>query len=492
MRWFVCLLLAPWLLVAAPPADRIAALAARSPIARQAFWGAKVVDAETGQTVYERNADKLFVPASNVKLFTTALALERLGPDHHFCTRVLAVGSLDAEGNLDGDLCLVGGGDPTLSARAIPYRKGPVRGDPLGPLEQLADAVVEAGVRRIGGDVIGDDRLYVWEPYPPGWAQEDIYWEYGAPVSALTLHDNSFRLIVRPGPRAGAPGRISLNPPVEYYSIHNHVRTVSRGDASVHIEWPPGSAELHVWGSIRRRSGGRAKLLAIRDPAHYAAWALARALRERGVAIGGEVRARHRWMRDVTDFRRAAAPLEIRGAELARRSSPPLFEILKIVNKDSQNLHAELVLREVGRVRRNIGSRAAGLAELGEFLAGAGIRKTEFHFEDGSGLSREDLVTPSAITRLLVYMYLSQDRDGWLDVLPVGGEDGTLSYRFRGAAAGRVLAKTGTLSHVSALSGYLQTRDGGMLAFSILVNNYDAPAAAARKFIDQVVQALLD
>ena len=156
MRWLVWLILGPWLLVAAPPADRIAAIAARSPVTRQAFWGAKVVDAESGKTIYEKNADKLFIPASNAKLFTTALALVRLGPDHLFRTLIVAGRKPDADGVLDGDLSIVGGGDPTLSARDVPYRKGPVRGNPLGPIEDLADALVKGGVRRIEGDVIGE------------------------------------------------------------------------------------------------------------------------------------------------------------------------------------------------------------------------------------------------------------------------------------------------------------------------------------------------
>jgi D-alanyl-D-alanine carboxypeptidase/D-alanyl-D-alanine-endopeptidase (penicillin-binding protein 4) len=451
-----------------------------------------VVDLDSGRTIYERNANHFFIPASNAKLFTTALALRRLGPDHRFVTVIAAAEQPDADGVLHGDLRLIGGGDPTLSAREVPYKKGPIRGNPLAAIEALADELVARGLRRIEGDIIGDDSAYVWEPYPTGWVQEDTAWEYGAPVSALTLHDNAFRLTVLPGRKTGAPARLTLRPPLEYYLIHNRVKTVSRSETKVFVEWPAASRELHLWGSIRR-GDGRAKLLAIRDPAHYAAWVLADALGKRGVAVRGQPRAKHLWMHEVSNPKRGEKAPPIGGVELARRSSPPLFEILRILNKVSQNLHAELVLREVGRFRRNIGSRAAGLAELQDFLREAGIAKQEYHFEDASGMSTQNLVTPAAVTELLSYMYLSVDRDGWLELLPVGGQDGTLSHRFRGAAsAGRVLAKTGTLTHASALSGYAEPRRGDRLAFSILVNNYNTPNSAVRRFIDKVVLILLE
>jgi D-alanyl-D-alanine carboxypeptidase/D-alanyl-D-alanine-endopeptidase (penicillin-binding protein 4) len=177
---------------------------------------------------------------------------------------------------------------------------------------------------------------------------------------------------------------------------------------------------------------------------------------------------------------------------LIEQESPPLFEILQIVNKVSQNLHAELVLREIGRATRNVGSRAAGLAEVADFLNEAGVASSAYKFEDASGLSRMNLVSPDAVVRLLNHMYLSEERDGWLELLAVGGEDGTLDHRFRSAAArGRVLAKTGTLTGASALSGYLETQSGRMLGFSVMINNYNTKSGPARQFIDGVVTELL-
>ncbi len=485
------LLAGAWPAFSASLDARIAELERGSPAALHGFWGMQVMDLETGKIVYQRNAGKLFVPASNLKLFTAALALFRLGPDYRFHTRILASTPPGDDGVLRGDVYFVGGGDPTLSARKFPYEPGPVRGDPLRPLAELVDQIAARGIRRIEGDIVGDDSLYVWEPYPQGWDQDDTAWEYAAPVSALTLHDGAFRLSVIAGSEPGAPGRIILKPPLEYYTIHNHVITVSRGESRIWVEWPLGSSEIHVWGKVRPRAG-RARLLAVRDPAHYAAWALARALRERGIAVTGRVRVHHRWMHEVKDFKRGDGAPPREGFLLAERPSPPLYEILQYASKESRNLDMELVARQIALVRRGIGSRAAALEEMKEFLAEIGIAADEYRFFDSSGLSSLNLVTPRAIVKLLSFMYLSRERDGWLDLMAVGGGDGTLRYRFRSRALRhRVLAKTGTLTGVSALSGYLELRPGRLLAFSILLNNYGTRTRPAREFIDGLVRILL-
>ena len=485
-------MLIPSIIQAAPLTEQIDELEHQFPAVARAFWGALALELDTGQILYEKNSNRLFVPASNTKLFTTALALSRLGPDYRFQTRVIGGAKPDTDGVLAGDLSLVGGGDPALSGREFPYKYGPSKGDPLGALASLTGDVVKSGVRIVEGDVVGDDSTFVAIPYPPTWELDDITWDYGAPVNALPLHDNAFRLKIRPGYKAGSPAVISTDPPMDYYRINSRVQTTNSGETAIKLEWPPGSREIELWGTIRLRET-RDKLLAIRDPAHYAAWAFADLLRKQGVIIRGTVKTRHLPPREVADLKAAPPPNAPTGVELARRSSPPLFEILKVANKVSQNLHAEVLLREVGRVRRNVGSREAGLEEMIVFLREFGIREDEYQFEDGSGLSPQNLVTPSAIIRLLDYMYFSENREGWLDMLPVGGADGTLNYRFRGAGVlGRVYAKTGTMTHVSALSGYAERTGGGLVAFSIIVNNYDAPESVIRRFIDGVVERLLE
>ena len=475
--------------------ERIGAILTASPDAARAHWGIRVIDTATGATLYEKNANSFFVPASNTKLFSTALALIRLGPDYRMVTRITAQAGPDAQGTVQGDLRLIGGGDTTLSARKIPYTKDePKGGDPLQAIEALAQELVSKhGVKRITGDIVGDDTAFVWAPFPPGWAQDDATWEYGAPVSALILNDNAFRILVRPGAQPGDPARLTLDPPVHGLVVHNLVRTVKNGSRSIEFRRRAGSRELEVHGQIAASDAGLSELLAVDDPALFAARALFDALERRGVAIAGRPVAQHRDEASVSDLKRGEPIGAASGVELVRRLSPPLVEMLRVVDKVSQNLHAETMLRVVARVRRNVGSREAGLEELKTFLEEAGVAEADYFLRDGSGLSRLNLLTPDTVTKLLLYMARSPRRDDWIGLMPVGSEDGTLNTRFKGsAAAGRVRAKTGTISHVSALSGYLEKPDGTLLAFSIFANNYNGPSSGARSTTDKIVNSLLE
>ncbi|SPE24303.1 D-Ala-D-Ala carboxypeptidase. Serine peptidase. MEROPS family S13 [Candidatus Sulfopaludibacter sp. SbA3] len=490
----------PLLLVYAYPAlagtlaERIEELFAASPAARGAFWGVEAVDLATGKTLYELNPGRFFVPASNTKLFTTAMALTRLGPDFTFQTRVLSASAPDAAGRISGDLLLVGGGDPNLSARPIPYQKGPITGNPLTAIEDLADQIAAKGITRVDGDIAGDDTWYVWEPYAPGWGIDDPLYDYGAPVSALTLHDNTLTLHIAPGAQAGDLAALTLRPPMEYYHIDNRIQTVAAGAARrVHYHRAAGSLDLEMWGALPLRDRGEDLLLGIEDPAQFAAMALRQALEDRGIAAGGVAVAHHRFPNEVPDLTQGPELEPLSGTELARRISAPLLEDLRITDKVSQNLHAELALRAVGRARRNVGSREAGLAELKDFLAEAGVTADQYNINDGSGLSRQNLVTPATVVKLLRFMYQSSARESWISLLPVGGQDGTLGSRFADSAlAGRIHAKTGSVAHVSALSGYLQRTKGDWVAFSVLVNNFNGPAGEIRNVMDRICAVIME
>ena len=464
-------------------------LLASTPAARGSFWGIQVTDLKTGRTLYQLNSDRLFVPASNTKLFTAALALTRLGPDHTFETRITADQPAGADGCIHGSLRLVGGGDPNLSARAVPYqpeaaRAAPAPGNGLAALAELADQVAAKGVQCIEGDIIGDDTWYVWDPYADGWSIDDPTYEYGAAVSALAINDNALTLAVSHGAREGDPAALVLNPPVEYYAIRNRVRTVAAGgDRFIQVHRAPGSREVELRGIIPVDAPALEVALGIQDPAEYAALALRQLLRDRGIRVDGRALARHL----PPDAEAAGAGDRSDALVLARHVSAPLVEDLRITGKASQNLHAEMALLAVGRARRGNGSRAAGLDELRSFLAGIGVDHESYSIEDGSGLSRQNLVAPAALVKLLRYMYDSPQRDTWISFLPVAGRDGTLADRFDDTpAAGRIYAKTGSLAHVNALSGYIQRRDGGWAAFSILVNNSSQNAAAVRSLMDRV------
>ena len=489
MRRILLLLLFPLLLCGQSLEERIDAVLKSSATARRGLWGVHVVNLSTGQAVFGYQQDRFFVPASTAKLFSTALALERLGPAFRFTTVVTAARGPDASGRISGDLFLIGGGDPTLSGRVYPYKKDAPPGNPLSAIEELADGIVARGVRRIEGDVVGDDSAYPWEPYPEGRAQEDALWEYGAPVSALTVNDNRISLQVRPGRRAGDLAQIRVTPPLDYFVIENRVTTVAGAKPNVQIARQSGSRQLRVWGTMPPGAAPEGRSLAVDDPAQFAATALWDALIRRGVEIAGRPAARHRFAGETGDFGSGPKPS---GVELARRLSPSLADILTVVNKESVNLHAELLLAEVGRVRGGMGSRAAGLEELRRFLTEAGVPSEEVRLVDASGLSTLDMVTPQAVTKLLAGMDRSPNREAWLNSLAVAGEDGTLSQRFKGdPAARRIRAKTGTLSHISAIGGYARSAGGDTLAFAILVNNYAVGATEVRAIVDRMCMLLV-
>ncbi len=463
---------------AADLTDKIDALVEKTPAGVRATIGIHVVDLKTGKTLYARNDNRLFLPASNMKLFTAALALERLGPDYRFTTRLVR--------STSGDLVLQGGADPSLSARVYPYQKDPeTSGNPLRAIEEMADQAIAAGLVRVDGDIVGDDQFYPWSPYPPSWTEDDAIHGDGAPVSALAVNDNQITIVIQPG-LPGDNATISIDPPLEYYAIDNRVLTVAAGgQPNIRLARQPGSRQILLWGSIPAKGVPAREAVAVDDPALYAACAMYDALIRRGVPIRGRPVARHR------PASGDAAAIE--GDVLATRTSPPLVELLQVLAKVSQNLHAELMLREVGRVRRHSGTRENGLEELGAFLTEIGTRPDEWRAEDGSGLSRNDEVTPRALTRLLTYMAASKNAGVWISLLPRGGEDGTLANRLCCASDGwEVRAKTGTLTRAITLSGYAAGKARGRLAFSILVNNYAAPAGDVRAWIDRIAMTLVE
>jgi len=488
IRWLPVLLALAPACRAADWEQRIDALVRGNAAAASA--GIQVVEIATGNVLYAHNDDRLLLPASNLKILTSALVLERLGPDYRFTTRVVREGS--------GNVVLVGSGDPSLSGRVFPYRKDGRAGPPLAVIEDLAEQIAARGIRRIDGDIVGDDRLYPWDPYPPSWTQDDTIRDFGAPVSALTVNDNVVSVSVAAGARTGAPAVLSLSPALEYLVFDNRVLTIaSGGESRVRAQRVAGSRQWLLTGAAAIGRPAVIEIMPVDDPALFAATALYDALLRRGIAIHGQPVARHRLI--------GGEYAAVAGEELASRNSPPLAELLQVMDKESQNLHAELLLREAGRAARHEGTREgsregsregtteAGLAELRAYLMETGAAPGDWRLDDGSGLSRNALVTPRLLTHILTRMAQSKDRDVWISLLPVGGEDGTLSHRLCCLSQGRgVRAKTGSLDRASALSGYADSSTHGALAFSILVNDFSAPPAEVRKWIDTIAAALLE
>jgi D-alanyl-D-alanine carboxypeptidase/D-alanyl-D-alanine-endopeptidase (penicillin-binding protein 4) len=461
--------------------------------ARRGFWGIIVAQLPSGKVLYERNADQLFQPASNMKLFTTAAALEMLGPDFVFRTTVESDGQPDTAGKV-GDLILVGRADPNISSRELPYRyNSPNKGPADAVLQELADKVWASGVREVTGDIIADDRYFLYEPFSHDWSAEDLQWGYGAPVTALAFNDNALKFYVAPGEKDGATAKVRLEPVGDYYQLHNRLETSAPGTAKqVFVERLPGSTTLDVWGQIPLGTLEDDDTVAIAEPPRLAGELFARALESRGVKVRGTVKVLELTRVEAAGQIDPFAPSPGR-AVIAEHQSLPLREDIKVIDKVSQNLHAEMLLRTLARESRKFGSLSVGLKVLREFAGEIGIDPEEFDFADGSGLSRQALVTPRAIVKLLTYMAKSPRANIYFDALPVAGVDGTLANRFAGSrAAGRIHAKTGSIEHVNTLSGYMELPSGRRLAFSVLADNHDLSDAEALKTLDAVALGIYD
>jgi D-alanyl-D-alanine carboxypeptidase/D-alanyl-D-alanine-endopeptidase (penicillin-binding protein 4) len=477
----------------------------------RAHWGLSVTTLD-GQTVYSLNDSQLFTPASNAKLFTTAAAFALLGPDINEVGRFFETSvrySTTSDGKQGNDLEIVGRGDPSLSGRVLPYNIKTERiPTSLRELEKLADQIQAKGIRSINGDIIGDDTWYPLERYGTGWAWDDLQWEYGAPVSALSINDNVVTLNISPGKEPDAAATTTFDPAVAYYTLQNSVRTSARGtEPRIGVDRQPGSRFVRVYGTIPVGSLGVRLSLAIDDPAEYAAEAFREMLIARGIDVKAKARARHRVPEATQDFNEhVRLPITLKPYvagqgqmilpiptpyTLVTRLAPPVAQDLVVVNKVSQNLHAELILRLLGKTQGDDGSLAEGVRVVRQFAQDAGVAANDMFFFDGSGLSMNDEVTPRAITTLLRYASQQPWGEAFRQTLPISGVDGSLVSRLaHSALGGRVFGKTGTLAEVNALSGYVVAASGKTLAFSILCNNHVMVGDTSRGAIDQVVAAI--
>ena len=462
---------APDVVSSAPEIDEIL----DAPGAADAFWGVSAKSLRTGQRLFARNEDKLFVPASNMKLFTTAVALIRLGPDFRYTTSLYTDGSVE-NGVLTGDVYLRGSGDPTISQR--------FQGGPTAVFEEWADRLKQQGIGEIEGDLIGDDTLFDGHELGPGWAWDDESIAFSARISAVSFNDNCFDAVLSPGKKAGDPARIAITPETSYVKIANSVRTSASGEQTeLDARRSFGSNALILSGCIELNAPPRHIRIAVGDPTLYALIVLKETLARKGIRVVGRAA-------DIGDT--GKAPDYGAMKVLATRRSPPLNDIIEQVNKRSQNLYAELLFRTLGAVYAGRGTTEKSVQVMVESLAAMGIRGDSLSIYDGSGLSRLNLVAPSQVVRLLDYMSRHPYFDHFYRSLPVAGVDGTLMKRMKNTEAeGNVRAKTGTLTHMVALSGYMKGRDGGLLAFSILSNNCLGTSAEVRSLQDAICQRLL-
>ena len=458
----------------------------RQPLLEPGFFAVKIVSLDTNQIIYEQNANKFVRPASNMKLYTVATAFDRLTPDYHFVTSVYAK-ERPEDGKVKGDLIVYGRGDPSIAARFN-------NGDYFKGINDLADRIVATGVKRVKGDLVGDESYFNGAPVGSGWEWEDLTWSYGAELSALTINDNAIDLTVKPGLSVGFPVVITSGPPaVSFMTIANHATTSARGSKSdLHIYRGLGANTLEISGSLPLGDAGFIGGVAVPDPALAFVSMLRDALGKRGVKIDGRLRTVNSRSGGsiIPDSPAGPAPIEI-----ASLQSPPFSLIATHTLKPSQNQYTELILRTLGKTQppnpgdatRARDNEDAGLEVVTSFLRQAGVGENEIALNDGSGLSRNDLISANTTVQLLTFMtrhrYFAQFREA----LPIAGVDGTLRTRMRGTPAeGNVRAKTGSLSSVASLSGYVTTAAGEHLVFSMMLNNYPDAAAVRRDSIDAI------
>jgi D-alanyl-D-alanine carboxypeptidase/D-alanyl-D-alanine-endopeptidase (penicillin-binding protein 4) len=464
----------------------------------QALVAVKVTSLVTGRVLFEENAVKLLRPASNMKVYTVAAALDRLSPDYRYVTSVYAPARPDAAGVIHGDLTIYGRGDPSLAARFN-------NGDYFKAIDDLANRIVAAGVKRVEGDLIGDESYFVGPQYGSGWEWEDLTWYYGAEVSALTVNDNALDLFVKPGLEAGSKALITTGPPDPLLTIINQVTTGMKGsrrDLTIHREL--GKDVLTVSGSIAVDDHGYTGGVGISHPALLFVYLLRASLAQKGVLVSGKSRtigaASQTLLTAGTTIisagnGRSTKPPESVRTEIANLQSPPFRVIAAQTLKPSQNLYTELILRTLGKsvpltnppansVRT---SEDAGLEVIKMFLRSAGIRPESLVLSDGSGLSRDDMITADATVQLLAFMSQHPHGEVFRAALPVAGVDGTLRNRMKGTVAeNNVRAKTGSLSSAASLAGYVTTAAGEQLAFAIMVNNYPRDVDARALCIDPI------
>jgi D-alanyl-D-alanine carboxypeptidase/D-alanyl-D-alanine-endopeptidase (penicillin-binding protein 4) len=463
-------------------ARRLERLADQPPLDRAA-WGVLIADAE-GRTVYARNADRLFVPASNAKLIVAAAASALLPQDYRAVTSVYGTGPLE-DGVLHGDLVIFGRGDPTFSARC--YGADTLAAGACDSmwtrLDLLADRIVARGVRHVTGAIIGDGSYFEPILVHPAWEGYDVNWWYAAPVSALGFNDNSVDVQWAPGPSVDAPAAITLTPDVGLLSFENRTRTVpAGGERTIDFFREPGTT--HVWaeGTVPLSRSPRTEYFAVPDPNRYFAAALRSRLALKGVSVAGPTRS-------TTDSLTYAWTRET--PALAEVRSRPLADMIFPILNSSQNWFAEMLLKAVGKTAAGDGSWDGGLEAERRFLEDSvGIDSTAFALSDGSGLSSGNLITPRALVQLLTYMRGHPRGQGFHSALPRSGSAGSLRQRFVGTPLeGLVAAKTGSIYHVNSLSGYVERPDRLPLVFSVIVNNHTARSSEIVARIDSMVVA---
>jgi D-alanyl-D-alanine carboxypeptidase/D-alanyl-D-alanine-endopeptidase (penicillin-binding protein 4) len=450
----------------------------------KSLWGIAVVD-HRGKLLYGRNERRLFTPASNTKLVVSAVASALMPPNLAVRTSVYPGGPL-VSGVLMGDLVLYGRGDPTFSRRCYAtdsLAQGVCDRDPFARLRFLADTLKARGVRQIQGDIVGDGSWFEAASLHPGWELFDLNWWYAAPVAGLAFNDNSLDFVWQPGIRVGAPALISMWPDLGDVAFENRTVTVPAGgetDIGDRFFRHPGTAQVWAEGTVAIDRSPRKESFAVSDPSLFAARALRQALADAGIAVTGTTRS----TADSALYAEARAR-----PPLAETLSRPVRDWIFPILNTSQNLFAEMLLKQLGKRFGRGGSWTEGLRVERRFLIDSvRIDSTEFELSDGSGLSSANLISPLAFTQLLRYIRAHPRYSTFAPGLPLSGGTGNLRTRFVGTPIeGRVRAKTGSIAGVNTLAGYIERPNGQPLTFAVEVNHHAQPSRVVLAAIDSVV-----
>jgi D-alanyl-D-alanine carboxypeptidase/D-alanyl-D-alanine-endopeptidase (penicillin-binding protein 4) len=446
-----------------------------APAVQHVHWGVHVVSLRDGATLFSHNAPEFLIPASNQKILTVAAAAERLGWDYKFTTRLMATGPIGGDGVLDGDLVIIGDGDPTINPR---------HPDRWGVFDRWAEALKARGIKAIAGNVIGDDNRFDEPGWGVGWAWDNLQDGYGAPVGALQYNENQAEVIVGPGMGPGAPGIIATSPIGSGIFVVNKVVTATAdGESAISLSRLPGTPFLHVGGQIADAAKPVTVLAAVHNPTEFYLEALRDVFTRHGIEVMGS-------MTDIDELREP--PRTEGNIELYVDRSPPLSEIADVLMKWSRNGYAETLLHALAPPDQPAtGTR--GMPAMRDALTALGLTPDGYLPRDGSGLSRYDYVSAQSLTRLLTALHTHPTHAApFRATLPVAGISGTLASRMKATPAeGRVLAKTGTLSSVRSIAGYLTTAAGETITFAMLANNFQVPNAEIDAITDNALVRLV-
>ena len=432
---------------------------------QSAHIGISIISTKSGQSLFQHNAQKRFISASNMKLFTSAAALLYLSPDFTYETKVMTDGTITG-GTLKGNLIIVASGDPTISGY---FNKN----NPTQVFEDWADTLMQKGIKAITGDIIVDNRYFNDNPLGAGWHWDDVDHCFSAPIDAFSFNNNCISLTISPGTQANGPAKVEVEPKTAYVTVLPAVTTWDKdSDVDIKAEYASNTNTILLSGTIPLNHGNTVRYIAAKNPAAFGAFVFREILLSKGIEVNGKLYCTRGGCNEVKDLDASSAL-----TPLAVYRSPKLSEIINVINKLSNNLYTENIFLTIGKEKKKEGSAQEAVLAVREILTKAGVNLEGFYMADGSGLSRFNLITPQNTVQLLGIMAQSPYFEVFYNSLATPDTEGTLK-NWRGGATGSIKAKTGTMTHVRNLSGYVKTKDGELLAFSFLCNNHNVSRAA--------------